>query len=103
MMFFSGVLEMPAVMKSSMPKGGVVRPIIMLMTMTTPKWTRSMPSALISGSTIGMKTSVIAIVSMNMPRARNTKFMISSITYLLSVMPRSRLATRAGIFSIVTM
>ena len=41
-----GFLVMFATTKSNSPNGGVSRPIMILTTTTTPKWTRSMPSAL---------------------------------------------------------
>ena len=60
------------VTNSSMPNGGVISPIIMLTTTTTPKWTRSMPSSLAAGSSIGTNTSSITETSRKQPSTRNT-------------------------------
>src|SRR6185312_10021862 len=60
---------MLATTKSRSPKGGVSRPIMMLTTTTTPKCTRSMPSAFAGGIRIGTMTSRIVVPSRRQPSA----------------------------------
>ncbi|MNW19005.1 hypothetical protein D3C71_2188100 [compost metagenome] len=59
-----------------MPMGGVMRPIIMLSTSTTPRCTRSMPSARAVGMNSGTMTSWMVETSRTQPRMR--KRMLSS-------------------------
>lgn len=103
MIILSDVSEIPETTKRSIPNGGVDRPIIILSVITTPKCTRSMPKASISGKTIGIKTRIIVIVSTNIPSMMNTMFISNSSRYLFVVTFRRNLATVSGICSIATM
>src|SRR2546428_545381 len=47
----------PATVLSTVPTGGVIRPMALLMTNSTPKYTGSMPAALINGSIIAQMDS----------------------------------------------
>src|SRR5690349_20719453 len=62
----------------TMPTGGVIRPIIRLRTITRPKWTGSMPTAVVSGVSTGTSTTRIATASMMQPRSSSRTLIISS-------------------------
>ena len=60
-------------MKRRRPYGGVIKPIMMLTTTTTPKCTRSMPSAWAVGMKTGTMIRRIAVPSSTQPsRSRST-------------------------------
>ena len=86
---------------SSMPKGGVTSPIIMLTASTTPRWTRSTPSSLAVGSKMGTSTSSMMEVSRKQPSTRNSTLTSSKKPSGDSSMPVSHAATRPGTFSAV--
>jgi hypothetical protein len=50
------------------PNGGVINPVIILNTNTTPKCIKSIPSADITGKNIGVNNSMIASPSKKHPR-----------------------------------
>ena len=67
-----------------MPTGGVSRPIIRFSTMTSPKWTGSMPSLAMIGMNTGTRIVIAAIVSMKQPTNSRNTFASSRNTYGLS-------------------
>ena len=62
----------------TMPTGGVISPIIRLRTITSPKWTGSIPTAPVSGVSTGTSTTRIATASMMQPRSSSRMLIISS-------------------------
>ena len=99
---FNGVPEIPAVIKSSIPKGGVERPTIILKVTTMPKWIILIPKVLATGIRIGTKTNCMVDVSMNIPRIRmNTLTRIRNVA-LLVVMFKIQFAIFAASCSLAT-
>jgi len=99
---FSGVPVSPDTVKSSMPYGGVESPIMRFSTMTTPKWTRSIPNWLRIGIMIGVNMSCMGVVSRKQPRISKAMLRITSMTYLFWVNPSKNVAITLGICSILT-
>ncbi|MNU04015.1 hypothetical protein D3C72_2482600 [compost metagenome] len=73
-----------------------MRPTIMLTTISTPKCTRSTPTALTAGSSMGTNTSSMTAVSRKQPRTRNTTLTISKKATWLSDWPATHCASACG-------
>ena len=78
------ILAMSIMMNRITPNGGVRVPISRLTTRMMPKCTGSTPSATMSGNSVGVAISRIAVVSMKQPMTSNATLMIIRITTLLS-------------------
>src|SRR5699024_9927795 len=62
------------------PTGGVTSPRPMFTTITTPRWSGSMPSSIATGKRIGMRMMIAALASMNMPTKSSSTLISSRIT-----------------------
>ena len=87
------MLPTRATTKSAMPIGGVRMPIIMLSVVITPKKTRSMLNCWAMGMSIGSTRNCSASASINMPRKRSSRLIISSTIKVLSAKVMKPLAT----------
>ena len=80
----------PQVTYMTMPTGGVIRPIIRLRTMTTPKWMGSIPYWRIRGARIGVRMKMIGGESMMQPSMRRKTFRMTRSRVGLSVIERKK-------------
>lgn len=64
----------PQAMNRSEPKGGVMVPMHIQTTNTTPKWTGSMPMAVAAGAKMGVRITRAGETDMNIPR-KNIKML----------------------------
>ena len=84
---------------SDTPIGGVNMPIIIFIVTTTPKCTGSIPNAIATGTSIGMTSNCIAIVSITHPSMTNNKSTASKNTMGLDVYRKKNIAIFCGICS----
>src|SRR5262249_19529232 len=101
-MSFTEAPERPDSTNSRTPYGGVSRPIIMFTTMTTPKCTRSTPSALAAGRSSGTSTRSSVVVSSRQPSTRNTRFATTMKPSGPIWSEANHAATRSGICSVAS-
>src|SRR5690554_189253 len=67
-----GIPVTAEVTKRFSPTGGVIMPISMLTTITTPRWIGSMPSSTAIGNRMGAKIRIMAEGSIKAPAINNT-------------------------------
>src|SRR5262252_6992477 len=80
-----GTLATPQTTFSTVPTGGVSRPMELLMMNRTPKYTGSMPAATTTGINTGVRISTVGTKSSAVPTT-STSAMIASISSVLSAM-----------------
>ena len=73
----NGISVTAFITKSSIPYGGVIKPIIEFTTTNTPKCTRSIPRASHVGINKGTITKIITVASKIQPTKRISKFIKS--------------------------
>ena len=88
-------------MNSTLPTGGVSRPMPQFSTTMIPNWIGWMPMDVAMGSRIGVAIRMIGAISMMQPRSRRIRFSSSAMTIGLELMPVMASAARAGTCSIV--
>ena len=93
---------MSIMMNRITPNGGVSVPMSRLTTRMMPKCTGSMPSATISGNSVGVAISRIAVVSMKQPMISSPMLMIARITNLLSEIDIMNAASFIGACEVAT-
>src|SRR4030043_1523707 len=82
------------------PTGGVILPIVMVKTKTSPKCTGSKPTLVATGRNIGVSISISTEPSTNMPAMIRNMTMIESNIYGLSpLIASNKLAITSGIRS----
>src|SRR5712691_11646500 len=59
----------PATVLSTVPTGGVISPMALLMMNSTPKYTGSMPAALTTGISTGVRMRIVGVMSIAVPTA----------------------------------
>ena len=73
----------PATTLSTVPTGGVIRPMALFMMNSTPKYTGSMPAALTTGISTGVMIRIVGVMSIAVPTAMTSSMMaISSSVWL---------------------
>ena len=97
----SGRLDRFMAMNRLTPSGGVSRAISLVITQKTPKNTGSMPTDLMMGRKTGASTTMVASVSMNMPRKNSSAAMSSRIRMGLVVYSIIWAASCCGIWYMV--
>ena len=70
------VLPIPHPTKSTLPTGGVHKPILKFNTMIMPKCKGEIPKPSATGKNIGVKVNTAGVISINVPTTNNTKLMI---------------------------
>lgn len=83
-------------MKSVEPTGGVTRPIPRFVIMMTPKCTGSIPMDVAIGRRIGVRTRMITLMSIMVPKISIRIFIMIRMAYLLLVTPRIAPEIMAG-------
>src|SRR5437879_11212295 len=92
----------PATVLSTVPTGGVIRPMALLMTNSTPKYTGSMPAALTTGISTGVRIRMVGVMSIAVPTAiTSTMIAIISSIWLPTKGPSSAIICQ-GIWATVT-
>ena len=76
------ILETPQITLSTMPTGGVIRPIALFMMNSTPKYTGSMPACLTMGISTGVRIISVGAKSSAVPTT-TTSAMITNISSVL--------------------
>ena len=97
----NGRLDRFMAMNRLTPSGGVSRAISLVITQKTPKNTGSMPTDLMIGRKTGASTTMVASVSMNMPRKNSSAAMSSRIRMGLVVYSIIWAASCCGIWYMV--
>ena len=93
----------PQVTNMTVPRGGVRVPMDRLNTTIMPIWMASMPKAAATGASSGMRISMAAMPSMNMPTIRRKMFTASRNTYLLWITDTKNAVMAWGTCSMVRM
>ena len=97
----SGSLATAAPVKSTVPTGGVIRPMPKFTIMIIPKCTGSTPSILTTGSKMGVRIRMRGDMSIRQPSSSSMMLMSARITYLLSDMLVRNVVTFIGIIIMV--
>ncbi len=92
----SGVFSSPQTVNIATPTGGVMLPSVVAVIITRPKWTGSMPALTTMGTRMGVSSSVMTVLSRNMPSSRMKTTSIVSSTYRFCVTPTIHSAACAG-------
>ena len=71
---FNGIWLTALITNNKIPYGGVIKPIIELTTIRTPKWIRSIPNALQVGMNSGTITRIMTVASSTQPSKRTSRF-----------------------------
>ena len=86
----------PATTLSTVPTGGVTKPMELLMMNNTPKYTGSMPAALTMGINTGVKIRMVGVMSIAVPTIMHSSMMAAINNVGLPNKGSSKLTTCAG-------
>ncbi len=97
------ILMLPALHAtfSTVPTGGVSRPMTVTIINTTPKYAGSMPAVLIAGKRTGVRIIMVGVTSMEVPTSSTSRQMTSISSVGLERNGESSVVTVAGIFATV--
>ena len=93
---------MPEATNRLMATGGVIMPMAMPTTNSTPKCSVEMPSARMSGRKTGVRMMIAEEVSMNTPAIRMISEIRKRMTYLLVETPSTAAEIVSGIFQLAS-
>ena len=85
--------------KSTLPTGGVHKPMQRFMIMIMPKWSGDKPRLSATGSNMGVKIKTAGVISINTPTSNKIRLIINKIMMGLSVRFRSEADKFWGMFS----
>ena len=86
---------------STVPTGGVMRPMALFMMNSTPKYTGSMPALSTTGISTGVRINTVGVKSSAVPTTTISAIMMNISSILLPIKGASMPATSVGMFATV--
>ncbi len=95
------ILATPQTTLSTVPTGGVIRPMALFMMNITPKYTGSMPALSTTGISTGVRISTVGVKSSAVPTITTMTIITAISRILLSMKGLSMFATSVGMLATV--